>query len=298
MSTASTRYTHRSAAGGSEAHPARETVAVTGADSSVGRGLLAALPPEFRRTALVPPDGYVPAECIVGAGLDSPYADEALRRADVVVHLAGGLGPRRGAALREANLATATRVAAAVREGRARRLVFLSHVRAESTSNNEYLALKGRAEDILGGTGKELVVFRCTHIIGTPEAPGTVATTLLRGDAHHVTVFGNGMQRVAPIYRGDVVSALVAATRVGPPGTYGLAGPQEFELDELVRLLNRSTLTPLRHVPPPLAIVLGGVSPSLPASLVDLMLRDSVADSTSACGAFGLTLTRLDEVWR
>jgi nucleoside-diphosphate-sugar epimerase len=257
------------------------------------------LPPDVHRTALVPADCHVPADCTVGAALDSPLAGEALRRADVIVHLAGGLGPRHGAALREANLGTTVRVAAAAREGRARRVVFLSHVRADSSSGNEYLALKGRAEEILAGTGKELVVFRCTHIIGPPEAPGTVATALLRaGGAHHVTVFGNGMQRVAPVYRGDVVSALVAATRGGPPGTYGLAGPQELELDDLVRLLNRTPLTRLRHLPPPLAIVLSEVSPRLPASLVDLMLRDSVADSSSACAAFGLTLTRLDEVWR
>jgi len=35
------------------------------------------------------------------------------------------------------------------------------------------------AENLLRGTGKELVTFRCTHIIGPPESPGPLAQSML-----------------------------------------------------------------------------------------------------------------------
>jgi nucleoside-diphosphate-sugar epimerase len=281
------------------AHPgaAPLTVAVTGAAGYVGHALLDALPAHVRRIALVRPGHHVQADRVVAAALDSAASLDAMAEADVIVHLVGGLAPRKGAGYRQTNLLPAQRVAQAARGGRTRRIVFLSYVGADSSSHNEYLASKADAEDVLRGAGRELVVFRSTHIVGPPASPGTLASALLCREGRPVRVLGSGGQRVAPVFLGDVVAALAAASAGGPPGTYELAGPEVMSMDGLVRLVNRSWFTPIRHIPGTLAWVLAEMVPGLSAPLVDVMLRDSVGDHGPARDAFGLAFTRLDRVW-
>lgn len=68
---------------------------------------------------------------------------------------------------------TFSRLAAdAVKRDQTRQLVFLSYVGASEASANSYLATNARAERILKETGVPVTVFRCTHIIGSPENPG------------------------------------------------------------------------------------------------------------------------------
>jgi uncharacterized protein YbjT (DUF2867 family) len=110
-------------------------------------------------------------------------------------------------------------------------------------------------------------------------------------------VLGDGQQMVAPIYRDDVVAALLAAARRGAAGTYELAGPERMSVDHLVRLLSRSARARITHVPAGLARLLGMLLPSLPGPLVDVMLRPSLGDPTAAVAEFGLTLTPLGSVW-
>ena len=212
-------------------------------------------------------------------------------------HLAGTLRPARGDTYESANLETTRAVADAVRDSRVRRVLFLSYPGADESARNPYLRAKAQAERMLRETGKELVVFRCTHIIGPPEAPGPTARSMVAERGKAVPVLGNGRQTVAPLYLGDVVSALVAAATTGAAGTYELAGPQRMSLDELVRLLNREPQARIRHLPTGLARLLGRFAPSLRGPMVDVLLRDSVADPTRAVTEFGLGLTSLRTVW-
>lgn len=273
-------------------------VAVTGASGQVGRGLLAALDAAgIRAVALTRRPAELPAERVVVDALDGHEASEVLAEAEAVVHLAGALRPGAGESYESANVATARAVADAVRSGAARRIVFLSYVGARVESPNRYLSSKGAAERILQNSGKALVAFRCTHILGTPDDPGPTATALTARPGRAALVLGTGRQAWDPICREDVVAALVSALRGGPPGIYDLAGPDRFSVDELVRLLSRDPAVRIRHLPAWLARGLGLVVPSLPGPLVDLLLRDSLGDSSRAIGAFGLQLTSPRAVW-
>jgi hypothetical protein len=95
-----------------------------------------------------------------------------------------------------------------------------------------------------------------------------------------------------------VVEALLAALRGGAPGTYELAGPDVFTLDDLVRLVNDDPEVPLKHCPTWLARALGLVVPSLPGPLVDVLLRDSLGDASRAVATFDLLRTSLLAIWR
>lgn len=272
-------------------------VAITGADGQVGQALLGRLAgARLVTAALTRNESAVPADHHVIGSLDSDAAQELLRRADVIVHLAGTLRPVGDNSYWAANVETTEAVARAARLGRAGRLLLVSFVGASETSSNPYLRTKRIAERLLGETGREAVVFRCSHIVGTTEAPGPTATALQAVGGGAVTVFGDGRQRVAPVFRGDVAATLHAAVAGGSAGVYDLVGPDTMTMDDLVRLVNGPDVR-IRHLPAWAARLLGRLLPSLPPALVDVLLRDATGDSSAAQAAFGISLTHLAAVW-
>jgi len=110
-------------------------------------------------------------------------------------------------------------------------------------------------------------------------------------------VLGNGKQRVAPVYLGDVVAAIEAAISSSRSGTFDLQGPEEMTLDDLVRLLNEPVKVSITHVPAVIARLLRFVGPRLPGPLIDVMLNDCRSDHPMAYSEFEILLTSLDRVW-
>jgi nucleoside-diphosphate-sugar epimerase len=220
--------------------------------------------------------------------------------AEVVAHLAGTLQPTGGDSYESANVRTTETVAAAAREAGVKRIVFLSYVGAAEGSANDYLRSKAEAERVLLDSGVPTTVFRCLHIYGPPEHPGPTADAFLVKDRHSVAVPGNGRQRIAPLFIGDVVEAVLnAALDSGAPtGTFELGGPEEMSMDEFVRGLNGGE-TRIRHLPAPLARILARLSPALKPALMDLLLTDNVTatDPESVAGEFGVSLTPFERAW-
>lgn len=270
---------------------------ITGATGQVGRALIDALVRRgIRPTALVRGSGQLEGCTTISDWLTSDRAVTAIERAPIVVHLAGALNPA-DHDYERANVVPTQRVANAVRPARTRILVFLSYVGASEQSSNRYLATKARSERLLRETGVPVTVFRCTHIIGSPSSPGPTAASLLATGKNSVTVLGTGKQRVAPVYLGDVVTAIEAAITSGQAGTFDLQGPEEMSLDDLVRRLNGSATMSITHVPAVLARFLRFVGPKLPAPLIEVMLNDSRSQHPTAHLVFEFSLTSLDRVW-
>lgn len=112
-----------------------------------------------------------------------------------------------------------------------------------------------------------------------------------------VAILGNGKQRIAPVYIGDVVSAILAALHADIDGIFDLQGPDEMAIDYLVHLLNRSDNIRISHLPGPIARFLRYVGPKLPGALIDVMLNDSKSNNPTAAKTFNLSLTSLEAVW-
>jgi NADH dehydrogenase len=274
-----------------------KSVVVTGADGQVGRSTLVALAKSgIMPTALVRSHDSLAVCKTVGDWQASDVALNAIREAEAVVHLAGALNPP-DRDYENANIAPTERLARALNPRRTQRLVFLSYVGASEKSRNRYLETKARAERVLRETRIPLTVFRCTHIIGPAEAPGPTANALLVGDKSSVTVLGSGKQRVAPVFVGDVVAAILAALESDQSGTFDLQGPEVMTIDDLVRILNRSDRARIRHVPGPIARLFRFVGPKLPSALIDAMLSDCKSENPTAQRAFNLSLTSLRRVW-
>src|SRR5262245_34060209 len=135
---------------------------------------------------------------------------EALRRADVVVHLAAATGK---ASERDHFRVNAEGTEALVEECRragVARLLFTSSiaVRFPDIRSYAYARAKTRAEDAIRASGLRFTIVRPTIVLGpgSPTQAGLERLALLPV----VLVFGDGRARVQPIFVDDLVEFLVA----------------------------------------------------------------------------------------
>lgn len=274
-------------------------IIVTGANGQVGRALLSRLWDTSAETYAVARTGSsLQASKVLTSPLDSERVQKAIYQSDVAVHLAGTFWPKTSNSYYGANVATTAALVRAVRDSNVKRIIFLSFVDACEDSSNEYLRTKGLAENLLQKTGIPTVVFRCTHLIGSPDSPGPTARALQSTDGEPVRVLGSGRQIVTPVFVNDVVSAILLAIDKGRGGTYELSGPDRMSMDDLVRMVNRNPEVSIRHLPGRLSKFLSKVVPGMPPALIDLMMRPSVGNAAQAVSEFGLRLTSLGTVWK
>jgi uncharacterized protein YbjT (DUF2867 family) len=121
---------------------------------------------------------------------------------------------------------------AAARAAGVRRVVVCSPaaVGTPAAPGNPHLAAKAEVERMVAASGLEHAILRCTHVAG----PGSRLLRLL-SDREPVPVPGDGHQRVAPVWVGDVAAAIATADDAAElAATWSLAGPDEVSLDELV----------------------------------------------------------------
>jgi uncharacterized protein YbjT (DUF2867 family) len=257
-------------------------IVITGASGQVGVALRRRLEGSKSEIRALPRHGVVP---------------QAFQDAQAVVHLAGTLLPGRQSTYDQANRATVGQTVAALAGSSVERVVFLSYVGADPHSDNAYLRAKGEAEELLRRSGRDCVVFRCTHIFGPADDPGPTVAALIARRGHSVWVLGDGSQRVAPVYREDVVDAIVAAL---DPSTYhgrfDLPGPDEMTMDDLARMVNADGIR-LRHVRPRIARALSRAAPGTTPELVDVMLADSLGEQQRVDRAFALERRGVSDVY-
>jgi uncharacterized protein YbjT (DUF2867 family) len=146
--------------------------------------------------------------------------------------LTGGLWPRPGEDAYAAVVDPARVLLAAAGAAGVRRVVVCSPaaVATAAAEANPHLAAKAEVERMVAASGLEHAILRCTHILG----PGGRLLELL-SDGEPVPVPGDGRQRVAPVWVGDVATAIAAADdAVELTATWSLAGPTELTFDALV----------------------------------------------------------------
>jgi uncharacterized protein YbjT (DUF2867 family) len=273
-------------------------VVVTGAAGRVGSALLPCLKAEGYHTVALarkagPIDG---ADEVVGDWMNSPEALKVLQTADAVVHLSGEMfGPASNVV--EANFKTTERIVQGVAVSKVKRIISLSYVGASLDSKNVYMRTNAQREQMLAETGIESVIFRCPAIINTPEQPGSLEQTYTSKNGKPVSIMGNGQQRHRPVYKGDVVNAIMAALKGGRAGVYDLTGPDEISLDEFVRMLNRGKDVKINHIPGFMGYILSAFLPGLTSTVVDIVLSDATGNPSKAVDEFGLKLTSLRRLW-
>ena len=216
-------------------------ILVTGAAGLVGRAAVAALlrqEVEHVR-AVVRDPGQVAGLRRLGAKvalLDATDPDglaAAMAGVFTACSLTGSLWPRTGGDPYAAVVDPARVFLAAARSAGVRRVVVCSPaaVGTPAAPANPHLAAKAEVERMVAASGLEHAILRCTHVLG----PGSRLVELFARDRAPVPVPGDGRQRVAPVWVGDVAEAIAAADdAVELSATWSLAGPTRLTFDELV----------------------------------------------------------------
>lgn len=248
---------------------------MTGAAGLVGRAAVAALlgqEVEHVR-AVVREPGQVAGLRRLGAKValleatDSDGLAAAMEGVFTACSLTGGLWPRPGEDPYAAVVEPARVFLAAAAAAGVRRVVVCSPaaVGTSAPPANAHLAAKAEVERMVAASGLEHAILRCAHVLG----PGGRLVELLAGPAP-VPVPGDGRQRVAPVWVGDVAAAIAAADdAVELSATWSLAGPDEVAFDDLVDAVQGAPVAK-RHLD-------GEAGPLTPTQL-EVLAADSLAD--------------------
>jgi uncharacterized protein YbjT (DUF2867 family) len=231
------------------------------------------------------------AKVAVGTLSDLGTLRAVMQDAHTVCHLVDGLLIPEGESYEETNLEPTRSVVMAARKVGARRVLFVSHAGASSSSRNDFLRTLGVAEEAVRDSGLEYAVLRCTHVYG----PGSSWLELMMAASRKrpAIVPGTGSQRLAPVYFADVAQALAVADDRAVPvvGTYGLAGPEVVTAEELTDLLAGRRRRKL-HVTAP-AEAAAHLGRQVTPAIWEVLQADSLAEAPDAAIEFGIRRTPL-----
>jgi uncharacterized protein YbjT (DUF2867 family) len=287
-------------------------IVITGANGAVGTALIRYLSAgaplgAVRLRALVRSSARAQSLPALGAGIivvdyrRPETLRDAVAGAEVVVHLAGALLPRRRETLAQANVeATRALVEAAAAAG-VKTCVYLSFPGADPASKNQYLGSKGMAEAVIQQAGFAGAILRVPMILG-PESPAVVQLRRM-ARAPLLPLVGGGAVRLQPIAEADVLAAIAWAIAAAPRPLHvlTLVGPETLTYAELLRRVGDRLGTRPRvlHIPKAAAwlsaYLAGALMPSLGwnRSVFDILFNEHLADPAEARTTLPSALTPL-----
>jgi NADH dehydrogenase len=289
-------------------------IVITGANGAVGTALIRHLSEgkplgAVRLRALVRSPARARSLQAFGAEVivvdyDQPEAlRDAVAGAEVVVHLAGALLPRRGETLQQANLDTTRALVEAATTSGVKMCVYLSFPDADPASSNHYLRAKGMAEAVIQQAGFAGAIFRVPMILG-PDSPSMLQLRQVASSPLLPLVSG-GAVRIQPIAEGDVLAAIAWAitTAPRPLRVLNLVGPETLTYAELLhRVCARLGKQPrVLRLPTAAARLSASLAGALVPwlgwnpSVFDILFHEHLADPAEARTTLPLTLTSVQE---
>ena len=284
------------------------TIAVTGANSSVGLNLLSHLTnvEDSVVNAIVRSDHAaesLPSSPAVTPQI-IPYEDveqltRAMEGASCVVHLAGVLIESKTSTYKKANVDTAAAIAEAARRSGLEHIVLVSVIGANPDSPNRYLRSKGDAERLVTGSGVPSTIIRTPILLGRDTAGAAGLMRAVRQEK--VRLLDGGRYKMRPLDLDDLSRAILAAIKTRREGVsiYELVGPEVIRYRELVtRAANMVGRTPSIGTTPVWIAKAGaairsrtkggGVSPTV----IDVIIADETVE-INADAELGIELTPL-----
>jgi NADH dehydrogenase len=267
----------------------------------VERGYRVTIPTRDReraKDALIP----LPTAEVVTADVHNPETlVRYMRGCGAVINLVGVLHDGRGkGSFREAHLELARKVIDACKRTGVTRLLHMSALNAAPDAPSAYLRSKGEAEMLVRESGLDYTVFRPSVIFGRED--------------HFLNLFAKLQQmlpaialampeaRFQPVYVEDVARVYAESlTRLETFGlAFGLCGPRDYSLRELVRYAGELTghRRPIIGLGPTLSNLQATLMGLLP---VKIMTRDNLRSMQlpSVCESefpFGIMPTALEAV--
>lgn len=219
-------------------------IAITGANSSVGKNLLghiaegseleavAGVRSESAFSTLPASDRITPRSVSYGNAEDLASAFEGCQ---VVVHLAGILIETKHSKYKSANVDATAAVVKAAQQAGVGQLIFISVVGADSSVSNPYFKSKGDAEAVIAASGLAATIIRTPLLLG----PGTAgaSSVLWAASQPKAKLLGGGNYTMHPLDVDDLSQAILNCCRGTTTGTRTLemVGPEGLLYRDLIK---------------------------------------------------------------
>ena len=285
-------------------------VAITGANSSVGKNLLVRLSKEeditivagVRNEKVIPELPKSPAikPAVINYD-DIKSLEKALDGADIVIHLAGILIETKHSNYANANIAATAAIVDAAKKSDVKSIIFISVVGASPESRNAYFRSKGVAEELVLGSGLGARILR-TPILFGPNAAGSQAIIGMISSGQ-AKLLGGGHYQMRPLDIDDLSEALtiLCSTSIQDQVTYELVGPESAPYRDIIEMTAQvmGKTIAFGNVPILLAkfgaaitsiLKGGGITPTV----IDVITQDEIV-KTNADSALGITLTPMKQ---
>ena len=285
-------------------------VAITGANSSVGKNLLVRLSKEeeiaivagVRNEKVIPELPKSPAIKPTVINYDDIKSlEKALDGADIVIHLAGILIETKHSNYANANIAATAAIVDAAKKSDVKSIIFISVVGASPESRNAYFRSKGVAEELVLGSGLGARILR-TPILFGPNAAGSQAIIGMISSGQ-AKLLGGGHYQMRPLDIDDLSEALtiLCSTSIQDQVTYELVGPESAPYRDIIEMTAQvmGKTIAFGNVPILLAkfgaaitsiLKGGGITPTV----IDVITQDEIV-KTNADSALGITLTPMKQ---
>ena len=285
-------------------------VAITGANSSVGKNLLVRLSKEeditivagVRNEKVIPELPKSPAIKPTVINYDNIKSlEKALDGADIVIHLAGILIETKHSNYANANIAATAAIVDAAKKRDVKSIIFISVVGANPESRNAYFRSKGVAEELVLGSGLGARILR-TPILFGPNAAGSQAIIGMISSGQ-AKLLGGGHYQMRPLDIDDLSEALtiLCSTSIQDQVTYELVGPESAPYRDIIEMTAQvmGKTIAFGNVPILLAkfgaaissiLKGGGITPTV----IDVITQDEIV-KTNADSALGITLTPMKQ---
>ena len=173
------------------------------------------------------------------------FADSVVRAvegADVVINAVGILAPTGAQSFEAVHAEGARRVAKAAREAGAARLVHISAIGADKSSNAEYARTKAEGEEAVLAEFPSAIILRPSIVFGAEDQFFNRFAALARFSPA-LPLIGGGRTKFQPVFVGDLGQAAAnAAIDTGNTGTiYEIGGPQVISFRDVLELTLRYT---------------------------------------------------------
>ena len=221
-------------------------IAITGANSSVGKNLLTQITKDPSLEAIagvrsesafasLPESDRIQPRTINYE--DVPDLSTAFQDCDVVVHLAGILIETKHSKYESANVDATAAVVKAAQQAGAKHLIFVSVVGADNNSKNRYFKTKGDAEQLIANSGISATILRTPLLLG----PGTAGADSVKWAASKpkAKLLGGGNYTMHPLDVNDLSAAILNCSRnqVDEVRTLELVGPEGILYRDLISKL-------------------------------------------------------------
>ena len=285
-------------------------VAITGANSSVGKNLLVRLSKEeditivagVRNEKVIPELPKSPAIKPTVINYDDIKSlEKALDGADIVIHLAGILIETKHSNYANANIAATAAIVDAAKKSDVKSIIFISVVGASPESRNAYFRSKGVAEELVLSSGLGARILR-TPILFGPNAAGSQAIIGMISSGQ-AKLLGGGHYQMRPLDIDDLSEALtiLCSTSIQDQVTYDLVGPESAPYRDIIEMTAQvmGKTIAFGNVPILLAkfgaaitsiLKGGGITPTV----IDVITQDEIV-KTNADSALGITLTPMKQ---